>query len=83
MARMMREDGYSLQGMSRTIEGRQHPGPDDQFRRIDAIIAEFRRRASRGQRGRQEKEQLGPEYRAGRSWRPQGDPCGRRRRLPR
>jgi len=75
VARMLRADGYSLQGMSRVLEGRQHPGRDDQFRRINAKVAEF------GAAGdpvvsvdAKKKEQLGPFYRAGRSWRPAGDP---------
>ena len=41
LARMLGEDGYSLQGMARVLEGRQHPDRDDQFRRINAVIAEF------------------------------------------
>ena len=75
LARMMREDGYSLQGMSRTIEGKQHPDRDAQFRRINAMIAEF------GVAGEpavsvdaKKKEQLGPYHRPGRSWRPAGEP---------
>ena len=75
LARMMRADGYSLQGMSRTIEGKQHPDRDAQFRRINAMIAEF------GAAGEpavsvdaKKKEQLGPYHRPGRSWRPAGDP---------
>ena len=42
IARMLRADGYSLQGMSRTVEGRQHPDRDAQFRHINAMIAGFR-----------------------------------------
>jgi hypothetical protein len=38
VARILRAEGYSLQGMSRTIEGRQHPDRDAQFRRINAMI---------------------------------------------
>ena len=75
LARMMRADGYSLQGMSRTIEGKQHPDRDAQFRRINAMIAEF------GAAGEpavsvdaKKKEQLGPYHRPGRSWRPAGEP---------
>ena len=41
VARMLREDGYSLQAMAKVLEGRQHPGRDAQFRRINAMIAEF------------------------------------------
>jgi hypothetical protein len=75
LARMLRADGYSLQGMSRTIEGKQHPDRDAQFRRINAMIAEF------GAAGEpavsvdaKKKEQLGPYHRPGRSWRPAGEP---------
>ena len=75
IARMMREDGYSLQGMAKVLEGRQHPGRDAQFRHLNARIAEF------GEAGEpvisvdtKKKEQLGGYYRDGRSWRPKGNP---------
>ena len=42
LARMLRADGYSLQGMSKVLEGRQHPDRDAQFRHINAMIAAFR-----------------------------------------
>ena len=75
LARMMREDGYSLRGMSRVLEGRQHPDRDAQFRHINAMIAEF---SAAGDPvvsvDTKKKEQLGPFYRPGRSWRPSGDP---------
>jgi len=75
IARMMREDGYSLQGMAKVLEGRQHPDRDAQFRHINAKIDEYR------QAGEpvvsvdgKKKEQLGLFARDGRTWRPQGDP---------
>jgi hypothetical protein len=75
VARMMRQEGYSLQGMSRTIEGKQHPDRDAQFRRINAMIAEF---TAAGEPAvpadAKKKEQLGPYHRAGRTWRPEGGP---------
>jgi len=75
IARMMREDGYSLQGMSRAIEGRQHPDRDAQFGHINAMITQFR---AAGEPvvsvDAKKKEQLGPYHRAGRSWRRKGDP---------
>ncbi len=75
IARMLHEAGYSLQGMSRVVEGRQHPDRDAQFRRINALVAEF---AAAGDPvvsvDGKKKEQLGPFHRAGRSWRPGGDP---------
>ena len=75
LARMMREDGYSLQGMSRVLEGKQHPDRDAQFRHINDMIAAFRAAGDPvvSVDGKK-KEQLGPYHRAGRSWRPQGDP---------
>jgi DDE family transposase len=75
LARMMRKDGYSLQGMSRTIEGKQHPDRDAQFRRINAMIAEFRAAGEPAVSvDAKKKEQLGPFHRPGRSWRPAGEP---------
>jgi hypothetical protein len=75
VARMLRGDGYSLQGMSRTAEGRQHPDRDAQFRHVNAMIARF---AAAGDPvvsvDAKKKEQLGPFHRPGRSWRPAGDP---------
>ena len=85
VARMLRADGYSLQGMSRVLEGKQHPDRDDQFRHINAMIAEF---PAAGDPvvsvDAKKKEQLGPYHRAGRAWRPAGRPgAGPRPRLPR
>ncbi len=75
LARMLREDGYSLQGMSRTIEGRQHPDRDAQFRRINAVIAEFMAAGNPVVSvDAKKKEQLGPYHRDGRTWRPAGSP---------
>jgi Rhodopirellula transposase DDE domain len=75
IARMMREDGYSLQGMAKVLEGRQHPDRDAQFRHLNARIAEF------GEAGEpavsvdtKKKEQLGEYYRDGQTWRPKGNP---------
>jgi Rhodopirellula transposase DDE domain len=75
IARLMHRDGYSLQGMSRVTEGKQHPDRDAQFGHINAVIAEFRDAGDPvvSVDGKK-KEQLGPFYRAGRSWRPAGDP---------
>jgi hypothetical protein len=75
IARMLREDGYSLQGMSRVLEGKQHPGRDAQFRHINAMIAQFTEAGDPVVSvDAKKKEQLGPYHRAGRSWRPGRDP---------
>ena len=47
VARLMREDGYSLQGMAKVLEGRQHEDRDAQFRNINAEIARAVEEASR------------------------------------
>ncbi len=74
-ARMLHEAGYSLQGMSRVLEGRQHPDRDAQFRHVNVVIAEF---AAAGDPvvsvDAKKKEQLGRYHRPGRSWRPEGNP---------
>lgn len=75
IARMLREDGYSLQGMSRVLEGTQHPDRDAQFRHINAMIAQFRAAGDPVVSvDAKKKEQLGPYHRPGRSWRVSGDP---------
>ena len=75
LARMLREDGFSLQGASRVLEGKQHPDRDAQFRHINAMIAEFRAAGDPAVSvDAKKKEQLGPYWRAGRAWRGKGDP---------
>ena len=69
----MRPD--SLQGMSRTLEGKQHPDRDGQFRYINAMIAAFRDAGEPAVSvDGKKKEQPGQFHRAGQSWRPQGGP---------
>jgi hypothetical protein len=75
IARLMHADGYSLQGMSRVLEGSQHPDRDAQFRHVNAMIAEFTAAGDPAVSvDAKKKEQLGPYHRAGRSWRGKGDP---------
>jgi hypothetical protein len=74
-ARILRAEGYSLQGMSRVLEGRQHPDRDAQFRHISARIAAYRAAGDPViSVDAKKKEPAGPHYRDGRSWRPAGDP---------
>jgi hypothetical protein len=75
IARIMREDGYSLQAMAKVLEGRQHPGRDGQFRHINAMIRAFRAAGHPVVSvDAKKKEQPGPFGRDGRTWRPRGDP---------
>jgi Rhodopirellula transposase DDE domain len=75
VARMLRAEGYSLQGMSRVLEGSQHPDRDAQFRHINARIAAWRAAGDPVVSvDAKKKELIGPYHRDGRSWRRQGDP---------
>ena len=72
---LLREEGFSLQGNAKTMEGRQHPDRDGQFRYINEQAREFQ------QAGDpvisvdcKKKELVGPYKNAGRQWRPKGDP---------
>ena len=75
VARMLREAGYSLRGMSRVLEGRRHPDRDAQFRHVNAVIARFRAAGDPVVSvDAKKKELIGLFHRAGRSWRPRGEP---------
>ncbi|MHB9859302.1 ISAzo13 family transposase [Streptomyces sp. YIM S03343] len=75
VADVLREEGFSLQGNAKTIEGRQHPDRDSQFRYIneqatihidagDPVISVDTKK----------KEIVGSYRNGGREWRPAGDP---------
>ncbi len=72
---LLHEQGFSLQGNAKTIEGKQHPDRDAQFRYIneqatahqdagDPVISVDTKK----------KEQVGEYENGGRAWRPKGDP---------
>src|SRR5271156_5546785 len=73
--RMLHGRGYSTQGTSMTIEGRQHPDRDAQFRYISGRAAGF---LAAGDPvvsvDAKKKEQVGQYAQKGREWRPKGDP---------
>ena len=85
IARMLRQEGYSLQAMAKVLEGRQHPDRDGQFRHVNAMIRAFRAAGYPVvSADAKKKEQLGPYHRDGRAWRPgRGPGQGPRPRLPR
>ncbi len=73
---LLREEGFSLQGNAKVLEGRkQHPDRDAQFRYIAARAGEY---MAAGDPvisvDAKKKEQVGPYANAGREWRPRGDP---------
>ncbi len=75
VAALLRGQGFSLQANAKTVEGRQHPDRDAQFR---YIAARAREHMAAGQPvisvDAKKREQVGPYARAGREWRPKGDP---------
>ncbi len=75
VAVLLREMGYSLQGLSKTREGKQHPDRDAQFRQIDRRTKEFHRA---GQPvisvDTKKKELIGDFKNGGVEWQPQGNP---------
>ncbi len=73
--RLLHAEGFSTQGNSRTIEGKQHPDRDAQFRYINDLA---RRYLAAGDPvisiDTKKKEQVGLYAQKGREWRPKGDP---------
>jgi hypothetical protein len=75
VADLLRANGFSLQGTSRTLEGVRHPDRDGQFWYISELVAAFQ---GAGQPvvsvDAKKKEQVGDFHQPGRDWRPGGDP---------
>jgi hypothetical protein len=73
---LLHEQGFSLQGNAKTIEGRQHPDRDAQF---GYIAAQARSYQEAGDPvisvDSKKKEQVGEYENAGRAWRPGGEPA--------
>src|SRR5258708_921530 len=73
---MLKELGYSLQSNRKTLEGRQHPDRDGQFRHIQRrVLARKRRREPAISVDTKKKEVLGNHKNPGRTYRAKGDPC--------
>src|ERR1022692_3788354 len=67
--------GYSLQGNAKTLEGRQHPDRDLQFRYInDQVTVRLGNKEPVISVDAKKKELIGQYARAGREWRSAGDP---------
>src|SRR6266566_712128 len=75
VGRLLRENGFSLQGTAKTLEGEQHPDRDAQFAYINEQVKSYQ---AAGEPvisvDAKKKEQLGQLPAAGREWRPRGDP---------
>ena len=73
--RSMEAMGYSLQGNVKSIEGKQHPDRDVQFRYINRQAKDFRQSGDPViSVDSKKKEQVGHFRNAGRTWRKKGDP---------
>src|SRR3954451_18201800 len=72
---LLRDNGFSLQGTAKTLEGAQHPDRDAQFHYINEQVKAHQ---VAGEPvisvDAKKKEQLGQLPGAGREWRPKGDP---------
>ena len=75
VARLLKEENFSLQGNAKTAEGARHPDRDAQFRYINA---QARDHLAAGQPvisvDAQKKENVGSFRNGGREWRPKGAP---------
>jgi hypothetical protein len=75
VAKILHSLRYSLQGTRKTLEGRQHPDRDDQFRYINTLAKEF---LASGDPvisvDTKKKELVGQFAQTGREWHPEGEP---------
>jgi Rhodopirellula transposase DDE domain len=76
---LLRAEGFSLQGNVKTIEGRQHPDRDAQFRYINEQARDHQATADPVISVDTKKKELVGEFKnAGRQWRPKGQPAATR-----
>jgi hypothetical protein len=72
---LLRDMGYSLQGVAKQKEGTAHPDRDGQFRYLNSLVAE---RLAAGQPvisvDCKKKELVGEYANGGKEWQPKGDP---------
>jgi hypothetical protein len=72
---LLRENGFSLQGNAKTLEGEQHPDRDAQFRYINEQVKDHQAAGeSVVSVDTKKREQLGRLPMGGREWRPKGEP---------
>jgi len=75
VADLLREEGFSLQGNVKTIEGAQHPDRDAQFRYLNEQATRYQAAGDPViSVDTKKKELVGQFHNAGRQWRRQGEP---------
>jgi hypothetical protein len=73
---LLREQGFSLQGNAKTLEGKQHPDRDGQFRYINEQVKDHQGAGDPVISVDAKKKELIGEFRnAGSQWRPKGQPA--------
>ncbi len=76
---LLREEGFSLQGNAKTIEGQRHPDRDAQFRYINEQVKAHQDSADPViSVDTKKKENIGEFKNGGREWRPKGQPAAAR-----
>jgi transposase len=76
VADLLHEEGFSLQGNAKTLEGRQNPDRDAQFRYIsEQVKAHHQAGDPVVSVDTKKKELVGPFINGGREWRPAGEPA--------
>jgi len=76
---LLREEGFSLQGNAKTIEGQRHPDRDAQFRYINEQVKGHQGTADPVISVDTKKKELVGEFKnGGREWRPRGQPAATR-----
>jgi transposase len=72
---LLREEGFSLQGNAKTLEGAQHPDRDAQFRYISEQVSDHQAGGDAViSVDAKKKELVGPFKNGGQEWRPAGEP---------
>lgn len=75
VARLLRDHGYSLRANSKTVEGKQHPDRDAQFRYINSVVADQLAAGAPVISVDTKKKELVGNYRnGGREYQPAGEP---------
>jgi hypothetical protein len=73
---LLQAEGFSLQGNAKTVEGKQHPDRDAQFRYINEQVREHLTATDPVVSVDAKKKELAGEFKnGGRQWRPRGEPA--------
>ena len=75
VGRLLKADGFSLQGNAKTVEGAQHPDRDGQFRHINELVSAFQGAGEPVISVDSKKKELVGNYKnGGKEYRPKGEP---------